>query len=75
MLMEAFESKGLVVVDLGRSKVLVNEGCLMDGLSIIKIDPCGMRCLKVKANSLLCVKYDECINSRWAELKRVTVKI
>ena len=52
---EAFESKGLKV-NLRKTKVVVSGSTTMDGMSKIKVDPCGVCCLRVKANSVLCLQ-------------------
>ena len=53
--MEAFESKGLVKVNLGKTKVVVSgaEG----EVPVSKVNPCGICGKQVMANSVLCVIY------------------
>ena len=53
---KAFESKGLNV-NLGKTKVMVSSGITQDGISESKVAPCGVCSLRVKANSILCVKW------------------
>ena len=48
---EAFESKGLKV-NLGKTKVMVSGSITKDGMSLCKVDPCGVCSLRVKANSV-----------------------
>ena len=50
---EAFESKGLKV-NLGETKLMVSSSITKDGMSKSKVDPFGVCCLRVKANSVLC---------------------
>ena len=52
---EAFESKGLKVI-LGKTKGVVSSSITQDGMSKIKVEPCGVCSLRVKANSVLCVQ-------------------
>ena len=53
---------------------MVNSGIKQDGLSKIKVDPCGVHSLRVKANSVLCAQCGKWIHGRSAALKRVTPK-
>ena len=46
---EAFESNCLKV-NLGKAKVMVSCNITKDGLSEIKVDPCGICGLRVKTN-------------------------
>ena len=71
---EAFESKGLKV-RLGKTKVMVSGGNTKDGLSMSKVDPCGVRSLRVMANSVLCVQCGKLIHGRCAGLKRLAAKV
>ena len=64
-LKEAFESKGLKV-SLGKTKVMVSGSITKDGFSKSKVDPCGICCLREKANSVLCVQCGKLIHSRCA---------
>ena len=41
-------------VTQGKTKVMVNGGAIKDGMSKNKVDPCGVCCLRVGANSVLC---------------------
>ena len=50
-LKEAFESKGFQF-KLGKTMVMVRGGITKDGMSKIKVDPCGVCSLRVKANSV-----------------------
>ena len=65
---EAFESKCLKV-NIGKAKVMVSSSISKDGLCKGKVDPCGVCCLIVKYNSVLCGKG---IHSICAGVKRVT---
>ena len=69
---KAFESKGLKV-NLRKAKVVVSgaEG----EVTVSKIDPCGICGKRVRANSVLCVKYRKWIHGRCAKVKRVTLKL
>ena len=70
--MEVFQSKGLKV-NLGKTKVcgsITNEG-----LSKIKVDPCGVCSLTAKANSVLCVQCGKWIHGRCAGVNMVTPKL
>ena len=60
---EAFESKGLKD-NLGKSKVMVIGGITEDGISSGYVDPYGVCCLRVKANSVLCLQCCKRIHSR-----------
>ena len=62
---EAFETK-VLTVNLGKSKVMVSSGITQDGLSIGKVDPCGVCSLGVKVNSVLCVHCGRWIHGRCA---------
>ena len=42
-------------VNLGKTKVMVNNGITQDGLSKSEVNPCRVCSLRVKANSVLCV--------------------
>ena len=52
--MEALECRGLNV-NLGKTKVMVCGGIRKDGLSKVKIGPCEVCSLRVKANRAFCV--------------------
>ena len=58
---EAIESKGLIV-NLGRTKVVVYSGMTKDGMSKGKVDPCVVCSLRVKANSVLCLQCGKWIH-------------
>ena len=58
----------------GKTKVIVSSGITKDGLSKIKVDPCGMCCLRSKANSVLCVQCGKWTHGRCVREKRVTAK-
>ena len=70
---EVFESK-ILKVNIGRTKVMVRGGISKDGLSKNRADRCGVSSLRVKANSVLCVKCGKWIHSRCAGVKRITQK-
>ena len=70
---EAFESKGLKV-NHGITKVMVSGNITLDGLSKSKVDPCGVCCLRVMANTVLCLQCGKLIHSRCAGAKRLTPK-
>ena len=69
----SFESKDLKV-NLVKSKVMISGSITQDGLSIGKVDPYGICCLRVKANSVLCVQCVNGIHCRWVRVKMVTPK-
>ena len=70
---EAFESKSKNVKH-GKTKVMIS-GCIMkDNMSKSKVDPCGVCCMRVKANSVLCLQCGKWLNGRCAGVKRVTIK-
>ena len=50
---------------------LVCGSITKDVLSKCKVDPCGVCCLRVKANSVLCLQCGKWIHDRCAEMKRV----
>ena len=70
---EAFESKGLLV-NLGKTKVIVSASITKYGLSKSKVHPCVVCILRVKANSVLFVHCGKWIHDRCAGVKRVTAK-
>ena len=70
---EDFESKGLKV-NLGKTKVLFSSGITKVGLSKSKVDPCWVCSLRVKANTVLCIKCGKWINNRCARVKWVPAK-
>ena len=41
----------------------------MDGMSESKVDPCGVCCLRVKANSVLCLQCRKWIHAKCAGIK------
>ena len=51
----AFENCSLKV-NLGKTKVMVSGGITKDGLSKRKVDPCGVCCLRVRTNLVLCLQ-------------------
>ena len=69
----AFESKGLIA-SLGRTKVMVCDSITKDGMSKIKVDPCGVSRLRLKAKSDLCVQCGKWIYCRCAGVKRIILK-
>ena len=71
---KAYESKGLNV-NLGKTKVMVSCGITKDGLSKSKVDPFGVCGLRVKANSVLCLRCGKWIHGRCAGVKMVTPKL
>ena len=71
---EAFECK-VFKVDLGKTKVIVCRGITKDGMSKSKVDPCWIRSLRVKANSVLCIQCGKWIQGRCAGVKMVTLKL
>ena len=66
----AFESKDLKL-NLGKTKVLVSGSITKEGMSKSKVDPCGVYCLRIKANTVLCVHCGMWIHGRCARVKRV----
>ena len=68
---EAFESN-VFKVNLGKTMVIVSSGITHDGLSISKVDPCVVCCLRVEASSVLSVQCGKWIHCRRARVKRVT---
>ena len=55
-----------VQVNFWKTKVMVSSHISKDGLSNSKIDPCGIRSVRVKANSVLHVQCGKWILSRCA---------
>ena len=51
----AFQSKGFEV-RRGKTKIMVSGDITKDGMSKSKVDPCGICCLRAKANPVLCVQ-------------------
>ena len=45
---------------------------MKDGMSISKVDPCGVCSFRLKTNSVLCVQCGKWIRSECAGVKRVT---
>ena len=68
---EDFESKGLKV-NLGKTKIMVSGSITKHGMPKSKVDPCGVCCLRVKANSALCLQCSKWIHCRCAGVKSVT---
>ena len=56
-------------VHLGKTKVMVSSGITKDGLSERTVDPCGVGCLRVKVNSILCVQCGKWIHCRYDVVK------
>ena len=52
---EAYESKDLIV-NLGKTRIMVSGCITKDSLSKTNVDPCGVCNLRVKANSVFCVQ-------------------
>ena len=63
-----FENMGLIV-NLGKTTVMLSGGITKDDLSKSKVDPCWVCRLRVKANSVLCGKWTR---DRCAGVKMVT---
>ena len=59
-------------VNLVKTNVVVSGSITKDGMSRSKVDPCGVCCLRVKVNSVLCIQYGKSIHGRCAGVKRVT---
>ena len=53
---------------------MVSSGITQDGLSKSKVDLCGFCCLRVKANSVLCIQCGRWIHGRYAGVKRLIPK-
>ena len=70
---EAFESRGLKV-KLGKTMVMVSGGITMDGMPKSEVDPCGVCCMRVKANLPLCVQCGKWSHGKCAGVKRVPPK-
>ena len=70
---EAFESKGLKV-NLGKTNVIVSCGFTKDRMSKSKVDTYGVCCLRLKANSVLCLWGGKWIHGRSSVVKGVTLK-
>ena len=68
---EAFESISFEV-NLGMTKVMVSSGITLVGLSKSNVDPCGVCCMRVMANSVLCEQCGMWIHGRCAGVKSVT---
>ena len=60
-------------MNLGKTKVVVSgaEG----EVTVSKIDPCGICGKRVMANSVLCVKCRKWIHRRYANVKRVILRL
>ena len=69
---DALESKGLKV-NTRKTKVMVSgsEGKLFK----IKIDPCGVCGRRAMANSVLCTKCENCVQGKYAKIKRATARL
>ena len=70
---EDFESMDLKFY-LGKTKVMVCDNITKDGISKSKVDPCGVCCLRVKHNSVLCLQCGRWFHSRCDGVKRVAPK-
>ena len=68
-----FESMGLIV-NLGKTKVMVYGGITKGGKSESKDDTCGVCRLRIKANSVLCLPCGKWIHCRCVEMKNATSK-
>ena len=53
---EVFESMGLKD-NLEKTMVMVRSGIRQDGMSKSKVDTCGVSCLRVKSNIVLCAVW------------------
>ena len=53
---------------------MICGGITKDGMSKIKVDPCGVCSLRVKADSVLFIQRGKWIYDRYAGVKRVTPK-
>ena len=53
-------------VSLGKTKVMVCGGITKNGMFRSKADPCVVCCLKVNANSVLCLPCGKWIHGRYA---------
>ena len=62
---KAVERMGLKV-NLGKTKLMVSGGIAKDSISQSWVDPCGVCCLRVKANSVLCGQCGKRIQDRYA---------
>ena len=54
---------------------MVSDIITKDGMSKSTVDPCGVYSMRVKANSVLCIKCGKWIHGRCAGVKRVTPTI
>ena len=72
-LKEVFESKGLKL-NLRKTKVIVSSGITKNSMLKSKVDTCGFRSLRAKANSALCLQCGKWIQGRCAGVKMVTPK-
>ena len=54
---------------------MVSDIITKDGMSESKVDPCGVYSMRVKDNSVLCLKCGKWIHCRCAGEKRVTPTI
>ena len=61
-------------VNLGNAILMISGSISKDGMYESKVDPCGVCCLRVKVNSVLCVQCGKWIHGRCAGVKRVTTK-
>ena len=59
-------------INLGKIKVMVSVGITKDDM--MKVDPCGVCSLTVKANPALCLQCGKWIHSRCSGMKQVTPK-
>ena len=68
---EAFESKGFGV-NFGNTNVMVSGGITKDGTSKSMVGPSVICCLRVKANSILCLLCGKWIHGGCSRVKIVT---
>ena len=59
----AFESKG-ITTNLMNTKVMTSGGNAKDGLSMGKVNPCGICGSMVNINVVVCGKYDKWVHCR-----------
>ena len=62
-------------VNLGKTKVKVSGSITKDRLSKSKVDPRGIGSLRVKSNSVLCVRCEKWIHGRCAGMKSGESKV
>ena len=75
----AFESKDLKV-NLGKTKVRVSGSITKEGMSKSKVDPSGVYCLRIKANTVLCVQcwyvdpWQMCLSEKGGWCKEINIE-